>query len=71
MKQYLMTLMVEGAVEQAKMDIKCQEEIDKAIKMYWDACKLPRKKKKAMRKIANQEYSFWLWMRDFPSPFKF
>lgn len=42
-------------------DIKSMNEakIEEARGMYWDACKYPRKKKKAMRKQAIKDYILW------------
>lgn len=71
MRGYIQSLILESASHQAQMDLKCDEEIAAAKKMYWDACKYPRKQKKAMRKVAQQEYSFWMGMKNFPSIFNF
>lgn len=38
---------------------KNEEKIEEARKLYWDACKYPRKKKKAMRKQAIKDFNFW------------
>jgi hypothetical protein len=47
-------------------DIKAMqdERIEEARVRYWDACKYPRKKKKAMRKIAKFDFHFWSELRE-------
>lgn len=39
-----------------------KEKIELAKKKYWDAVNLPRKKKKKARKIALNDYNFWIWV---------
>ncbi|MCB1711798.1 MAG: hypothetical protein KDH96_04740 [Candidatus Riesia sp.] len=38
---------------------KNKEKIEEARKLYWDACKYPRKKKKALRKKAIKDFVFF------------
>lgn len=48
--------------EQEQIAKKNQDKIDQCIKIYKDAAKYPRKKKKAIRRLAHQDYQFWMIM---------
>ena len=43
-----------------EMNEEFKRRAEKARKVYWDACKYPRKKKKAIRKRAQADCSFYL-----------
>lgn len=53
-------LMTMGIIESMN-----EQKVQEAIDLYWEACKYPRKKKKAMRKKAQADYSFWKSMDNF------
>ncbi|NCD06950.1 MAG: hypothetical protein EOL97_12590 [Spirochaetia bacterium] len=42
-----------------KMIADAKIKMEKAKKLYWDACKYPRKKKKAIRKQAKSDYELY------------
>ena len=54
-----LTLSMEYIVENEKRNIRFKEKQQEAKKLYWDACKYPRKKKKAIRKQAIADYRFY------------
>lgn len=43
-----------------EMNESFKKKAEEARQAYWDACKYPRKKKKAIRKEAKSNYSFYL-----------
>lgn len=45
-------------------DEEFKRRAEEAKQAYWDACKYPRKKKKAIRKRAQFDYSFYLQLSD-------
>lgn len=47
-----------------EMNEEFKRRAEKAKKAYWDACKYPRKKKKAIRKEAKFNYSFYLQLSE-------
>lgn len=67
-----MTDFLQFIINEACMFELHQKEINKgfkkraeeAEKLYWDACKYPRKKKKTIRKKAKADYSFYLKMSE-------
>ena len=46
-------------------------KIEQSIKSYWNACDLPRKQKKKVRKLANQDYQFYHTMKNWDSNLNF
>lgn len=51
-----------GQIEDVRS--KNEEKMEEARQMYWDACKYPRKKKKAMRKQALKDFNFWAGLNE-------
>ena len=47
-----------------EMNEEFKRRAEEARKAYWDACKYPRKKKKAIRKKAQVDYSFYLQLSE-------
>lgn len=47
-----------------EMNEEFKKRAEEAKQAYWDACKYPRKKKKAIRKRAQVEYSFYLQLSE-------
>ena len=47
-----------------EMNEKFKRRAEEARNAYWDACKYPRKKKKAIRKRAQVDYSFYLQLSE-------
>ena len=37
-------------------------KVEEARKLYWDACKYPRKKKKKIRKEATTDYALYMYL---------
>lgn len=42
-----------------EMNEEFEQRAEEARKLYWDACKYPRKKKKAIRKKAKADFYFY------------
>ena len=47
-----------------EMNKEFKKRAEDARQAYWDACKYPRKKKKAIRKEAKFNYSFYLQLSE-------
>jgi len=47
-----------------EMNEEFKKRAEEAKQAYWDACKYPRKKKKAIRKRAQFDYSFYLQLSE-------
>lgn len=58
-------LMIMGMMESMGEQRIGEQRIQEAIDLYWEACKYPRKKKKAMRKKAQADYSFYKSLDNF------
>lgn len=50
-----------------EMSEEFKRRAEEARKVYWDACKYPRKKKKAIRKRAQVDCSFYLQLSELVS----
>lgn len=59
MKTRMAVMLAETLNQVEEIKLRNKEQIEKARDMYWDSCKYPRKKKKAMRKKALKDFAFW------------
>lgn len=64
-KSFYSVMLGEALITMGMMESMNEQKVQEAIDLYWEACKYPRKKKKAMRKKAQADYSFWKSMDNF------
>lgn len=56
---YLYNIFYNFMEEEKERQKEFKRRAEEARKLYWDACKLPRKKKKAVRKEARADFYFY------------
>lgn len=59
MSNYIMRIAQAFVLEQKLIDAEFELRAQEAKKSYWDACKLPRKQKKQVRKEAVLNYNLY------------
>jgi hypothetical protein len=64
-KSFYSAMIGEALMTMGIMESMGEQRIQEAIDLYWEACKYPRKKKKAMRKKAQADYSFYKSLDNF------